>query len=201
MFVRYTNTDELERSENSIASFVCSYKTKYIQMKAKLLIVLAILFLSVAVFQSCGIYSFTGATPMVGVKTFSVDYIQNRARLINPNLSQQLTEAIQEKLLKQTSYNQVDDSGDLEFSGQIVDYNVRPMNIQEGDLAAQNRLTVSVKIKYTNNKDHDQDWDKSFSAYEDFGSEISIDQAEGSIIPEIIVKLTDDIFNASIANW
>lgn len=170
-------------------------------MKVKL-IIFAALILTVAVFQSCKIsYSFTGAVPMVGVKTFSVEYIQNRARLINPNLSQQLTEAIQEKLLKQTSFDQIEDGGDLEFSGQITGYDVKPMNIQEGDLAAQNRLTVSVKIKYTNNKDHEQDWEKSFSAYEDFGSEVSIDQAEGSIVPEIIEKLTDDIFNASIANW
>ncbi|HCR91096.1 MAG TPA: hypothetical protein DIW50_11695 [Prolixibacteraceae bacterium] len=171
-------------------------------MRNKIIIILAGILLSAAAFQSCKIsYSFTGAVPMVGVKTFSVEYIQNRARLINPNLSQQLTEAIQEKLLKQTSFDQIESGGDLEFSGQITGYDVKPMNIQEGDLAAQNRLTVSVKIKYTNNKDHEQDWEKSFSAYEDFGSEISIDQAEGSIVPEIIEKLTDDIFNASIANW
>ena len=159
-------------------------------------------FLSVAAFQSCKIsYSFTGAVPMVGVKTFSVEYIPNRARLINPNLSQNITEELQDKLLKQTSFDQVESNGDLEFSGQITGYDVKPMNIQEGDLAAQNRLTISVKIKYTNNKDHEQDWERSFSAYEDFSSEMSIDDAEGSIVPEIIEKLTDDIFNASIANW
>ena len=158
--------------------------------------------LSVAAFQSCKVsYSFTGAVPLVGVKTFSVDYIQNRARLINPNLSQQLTEELQDKLLKQTSFDQIESGGDLEFSGQITGYDVKPMNIQEGDLAAQNRLTVSVKIKFVNNKDHEMDWEKSFSAYEDFASDMSIDAAEGSIVPEIIEKLTDDIFNASIANW
>jgi hypothetical protein len=75
------------------------------------------------------------------------------------------------------------------------------MNIQEGDLAAQNRFTISVKIKYTNNKDHEQDWEKSFSAYEDYDSNQSIDEAESSIVPVIIEKLTDDIYNASIANW
>ena len=138
---------------------------------------------------------------MVGVKTFSVEYIKNRARLINPNLSQQLTEAIQEKLTKQTSYNQIESNGDLEFSGQIDGYETKPMNIQEGDMAAQNRLTINIKIKYTNNKDHDQDWDKSFSAYEDYSSARSLDEVESSIVPEIIKKLTDDIFNSSIANW
>ena len=171
-------------------------------MKNKIIFLLAAIFVSVAAFQACKIsYSFTGAVPLVGVKTFSVEYIQNRARLVNPNLSQQLTEAIQEKLLKQTSFNQIESGGDLEFTGQITGYDVKPINIQEGDMAAQNRLTVTIKIKYVNNKDHEQDWEKTFSAYEDFGSEVSIDVAEGSIVPEIIEKLTDDIFNASIANW
>jgi hypothetical protein len=154
------------------------------------------------VFTACKIsYSFTGAVPMVGVKTFSVDYFPNRARLVNPNLSQQLTDGLQEKLIKQTSYSQISENGDLEFTGQITDYEVRPMNIQEGDLAAQNRLTVTVKIKYTNNKEHEQDWEKTFTAYEDFDSNRSLSDAEETLVTEIIKKLTDDIFNASIANW
>jgi hypothetical protein len=160
------------------------------------------IFLFTVVFTACKIsYSFTGAVPMVGVKTFSVDYFPNRARLINPNLSQQLTDGLQEKLIKQTSYNQISENGDLEFTGQITDYEVRPMNIQEGDLAAQNRLTVTVKIKYTNNKEHEQDWEKTFTAYEDFDSNRSLSDAEETLVTEIIKKLTDDIFNASIANW
>lgn len=138
---------------------------------------------------------------MVGIKTFSVDYFPNRAKLINPNLSQQFTEALQDKLTKQTSYNLIPENGDLEFSGQITDYSVKPMNIQKGDLAAQNRLTVSVKVKFTNNKYHEQDWEKSFSAYEDFDSNSSLGDVENQLVEEINKKLTDDIFNASIANW
>lgn len=138
---------------------------------------------------------------MVGVKTFSVDYFPNRARLVNPNLSQQFTDGLQEKLIRQTSYSQISENGDLEFSGQITDYEVRPMNIQEGDIAAQNRLTVGVKVKFTNNKDHGMDWEKSFTAYEDFDSNKSLSDAEETLVTEIVKKLTDDIFNASIANW
>lgn len=138
---------------------------------------------------------------MVGVKTFSVDYFPNRAKLINPNLSQQFTDALQDKIMKQTSYNLIPENGDLEFSGQITDYSVKPMNIQKGDLAAQNRLTVSVKVKFTNNKYHEQDWEKSFSAYEDFDSNSSLGDVEDQLVVEIMKKLNDDIFNASIANW
>jgi hypothetical protein len=164
--------------------------------------ILLLTILVVVVFQDCKIsYSFTGAVPMVGIKTFSVDYFPNRAKLINPNLSQQFTEALQDKLTKQTSYNLIPENGDLEFSGQITDYSVKPMNIQKGDLAAQNRLTVSVKVKFTNNKYHEQDWEKSFSAYEDFDSNSSLGDVENQLVEEINKKLTDDIFNASIANW
>jgi len=166
------------------------------------ILILISLIISAIIFTDCKIkYGFTGAVPMVGVKTFSVDYFPNRARLVNPNLSQQLTDGLQEKLIRQTSYSQISENGDLEFSGQIIDYEVRPMNIQEGDLAAQNRLTVGIKVKFTNNKDHEMDWEKTFTAYEDFDSNRSLSDAEETLVTEIIKKLTDDIFNASIANW
>lgn len=170
-------------------------------LRNSILILFSVLFLSVVITACKVSYSFTGASIAPSVKTFTVDFFPNRARLVNPNLSQQFTEGLQDKLIKQTSLNQIQESGDLEFSGQITDYEVRPMNIQEGDLAAQNRLTVTVKVKYTNNKDHEQDWEKTFTAYEDFDSNNSLNTVEESLVPEIIKKLTDDVFNASIANW
>jgi hypothetical protein len=162
---------------------------------------LSIVFLS-SVFTACHVsYSFTGAAIASNVKTFSVAYFQNRARLVNPNLSQQFTDGFQEKIIKQTSLNQISENGDLEFSGQITDYDVRPMTIVSGDVAAQNRLTIGVKVKFTNNKDHSKDWEKSFTAYEDYESSQSLSAVESSLVPEIIKKLTEDIFNASVADW
>ncbi len=167
----------------------------------RLILMLTIVF-TVAVFEACKVsYSFTGASIAPSVKTFTVDYFPNRARLVNPNLSQLFTDGLQDKLVRQTSLNQITEGGDLEFSGQITDYDVKPMNISQGDLAAQNRLTITVKVKFTNNKDHDQDWEKTFTAYEDFDSNNSLSTVEDSLVPEIVKKLTDDIFNASIANW
>jgi len=78
---------------------------------------------------------------------------------------------------------------------------VKPMNIVQGDLAAQNRLTISVKVKFTNNKDHEQDWEKTFTQYEDFDSNRSLTDVEDALASAIIKKLVDDIFNASVANW
>ena len=157
------------------------------------------------IFTACKItYSFTGASIASNVKTFSVYYFPNRAKLVNPNLSQQFTQGqdgLENKLIKQTSLNQIKENGDLEFSGQITEYDVKPMNIVQGDLAAQNRLTISVKVKFTNNKDHEQDWEKTFTQYEDFDSNRSLTDVEDALASAIIKKLVDDIFNASVANW
>jgi hypothetical protein len=151
---------------------------------------------------SCKIsYTFTGANISADVKTFSVYYFPNRARLVNPTLSNDFTEKLKEKLLKQTSLKEEAENGDLVYEGQITDYSVRPMAIQKEDMAAQNRLTVTVRLKYTNNKDHTQDFDRTFSAFEDFSSSMSLNDVESSIVPEILEKLLDDVFNATIANW
>ncbi len=146
-------------------------------------------------------YSFTGANISADVKTFSVDYFPNRARLVNPTLSTDFTEKLKEKLRKQTSLKEEIENGDLLFEGQITGYEVRPMAIQKEDLAAQNRLTVTIRLKYTNNRNHEQDFDRSFSAFEDFSSSLSLNDVESTIVPDILDKLMDDIFNATIANW
>jgi hypothetical protein len=160
-----------------------------------------ILFLGIGL-NSCKVsYSFTGANISTDVKTYSVYYFPNRARLVNPTLSTDFTEKLKEKLMRQTSLKEEAENGDLVFEGQITDYEVRPMAIQKEDLAAQNRLTVTVRLKYTNNKDHEQDFDRTFSAFEDFSSSLSLNDVESSIVPEIVEKLMDDIFNATIANW
>jgi hypothetical protein len=146
-------------------------------------------------------YSFTGASIAADVKTFSVYYFPNRARLVNPTLSTDFTEKLKEKLLKQTSLREQTENGDLVFEGQITDYEVRPMAIQKEDMAAQNRLTIGVRLKFTNNRNHEQDFDRTFTAFEDFSSSMSLNDVESSIVPEILEKLMDDIFNATIANW
>ncbi len=146
-------------------------------------------------------YTFTGASIAPDVKTFSVYHFPNRARLVNPTLSTDFTEKLKEKLLKQSSLREITENGDLIFEGQITEYEVRPMAIQKEDMAAQNRLTIGIRLKFTNNRDHEQDFDRTFTAYEDFPSTLSLNDVESSIVPDIIEKLLDDIFNATIANW
>ena len=153
--------------------------------------------------NGCAIkYSFTGISIDYNkVKTFTVEYFPNRARLVNPNLSQFFTEAIIDKLTRQTSLNMVSQGGDIEYSGQITGYETRPMNIQQGDVAAQTRLTITVNVKFVNNSDSEQDFEKSFSAYSDFSSTSLLSDVEDSLMDEIVEKLVEDIFNASLAIW
>lgn len=163
---------------------------------------IAILFVMAGTFSGCKInYSFTGANLSPDVKTFTVYYFPNRARLVNPTLSQTFTEQLKEKLQRQTSLDELAENGDIEFEGQITGYEVRPMAIQKDDLAGQNRLTITIQVKYTNSKVPDDSFEQSFSAFEDFDSTLSLSDIEGALVPDIVRKLNEDIFNATIANW
>lgn len=170
-------------------------------MKKLLLLISLVLFCG-GLFYSCQVsYSFTGANISPEVETFSVYYFPNRSNLVNPMLSQEFTEALREKLQRQTSLDEVQENGDLEFEGQITGYDVRPMSIQEGDRAALNRLTITVSVRFTNNVEPDQNVESNFSAFEEFDSSNSLADVEDGLVPEIIEKLNEDIFNATIANW
>lgn len=171
-------------------------------MLRKLLFMIMLAGLAGSLAPSCSVnYSFTGANLSPEVKTFTVYYFPNRARLINPTLSQNFTEQLREKLTRQTSLNEISENGDIEFEGQITGYEFRPMSIQKEDVSAQTRLTVTLKVKYTNHKVPADDFEQTFSAYEDFNSDQSISSVEEELSVAIIEKLTEDIFNATIANW
>ena len=150
---------------------------------------------------SCGIYSFTGTNIQSDVKTITIPLVEYKAARVNPSLSNQLTEALQDKFRKLTSLEQVDEDGDLELVCEVTDYDVKATAITAGEVAAQNRLTVTVKIEFSNRKYPEDDVNSSFSAYEDFDSANSLDAVEGALCEAIIEKLVEDIFNATVAQW
>jgi len=162
---------------------------------------ITILFIFSIILSSCGIYSFTGASISPDVKTVTINYFDNRALNVQPTLSQTLTEALKDRFNSQTNLDQVSKNGDLIFEGYISNYKISPVAIQGNQTAALNRLTISINVKFTNNKDHSQDFDTSFSEYEDYESSKSIDSVEDELIKQIVDKLTEDIFNKSVANW
>ena len=150
---------------------------------------------------SCGIYSFTGTNIQSDVKTITIPFVENKALRVNPSLSNELTEALQDKFRKLTSLEQVDIDGDLELVCTVTGYDVKPMAVTAGEVAAQTRLTVTVNLEFANRKYPEDDVTKTFSAYEDFPSDSSLDAVEADLCTTIIDKIVEDIFNATVAQW
>lgn len=163
------------------------------------LFVLVLLFLLMQ--TSCGIYSFSGASIDPNIKTFSVDYFNNQASIVNPTLSQSLTEALKDKFLSRTSLTLIDSNGDMEFSGVITNYNTTPQAITGDQTAAMNRLTISIRVTYRNAIDEKSNFTKTYSRYQDYDSSLSLNDVEGSLVDEIVTQLVDDIFNETAVNW
>ena len=156
---------------------------------------------AMALVAGCGIYSFTGTSIQPDVKTITIPYVEYKALRVNPSLSNDLTQALQDKFRKLTSLQQVEQDGDLELVCEITGYDVKATAVTANEVAAQNRLTVTVKVQFTNRKYPEDDVDKSFSAYADYDTNNSLDAVEGSLCEEIIDKLCEDIFNATVAQW
>lgn len=151
--------------------------------------------------SSCGIYSFSGTSIQPDVKTITINYFEYKALKVNPNLSNQITEAVKDKFRKLTRLEQVDQDGDLDIYGEVTGYSVSATAITANETAAQNRLTVTVKVVFSNKKYPEDDFDKSFSAFADFDATQLLDSVQDSLCEEIVEKLVEDIFNSSVAQW
>lgn len=164
--------------------------------------IVAAVLIALSMLQSCGIYSFTGTSIQPDVKTVTINYFEYLAPKVNPSLSNDITQALQEKFIKLTKLELVDIDGDLEIVGSVTGYDVKATAITANESAAMNRLTVNVKINFINRKYPEEDFEnKSFSAYADFDATQSLDAVEASLCEEIIEKLCEDMFNATVANW
>ncbi|MBR1510767.1 MAG: LptE family protein [Bacteroidales bacterium] len=159
------------------------------------------LILTAVLATACGIYSFTGTSIQADVKTITIPYVEYKALRVNPSLSNDLTEALKDKFRKLTRLDEVDMDGDLELVCEVTGYDVKATAITADEQAAQNRLTVTVKVEFSNHKYPEDDVSKSFSAYEDFDAMQSLDAVEGTLCETIIEKLVEDIFNATVAQW
>ena len=150
--------------------------------------------------HSCGIYSFTGTSIQPEVKTVTINYFEYKALKVNPSLSNQMTEAMQDKFLKLTKLEQVEMEGDLEIIGAITGYDVKATAVTANESVAQNRLTVTVKVSFVNRKFPEDNFDdKSF--YQDFDAMQSLESVEATLCEDIVEQLCEDIFNATVAQW
>ena len=145
-------------------------------------------------------YSFSGVDIAPEVKTVSVKTFKNNASLVNLKLANELTDKLKEKFLSQTKLLVVDREGDLQFEGQITQYNVSATAVGS-DKAALNRLTVTVQVSFVNTLDSKKNYDTQFSRYADFSSSQTLEQVQDALVNEIVEALVDDIFSKAVTNW
>jgi hypothetical protein len=164
--------------------------------------IVTLLVVSGSLMSSCRMsYSFTGASISPNVKTVSIAYIPNNASLVVPTLSRTFTDALRNYFTSQTNLNLVDRSGDLNLDGTINQYVVTPVAIQGNETAALNRLTIVVSVKFSNKTDPKQNWETSFSRYQDYSSTFNLSSVQDGLIRDITEQLVQDIFNKAVVNW
>lgn len=175
--------------------WITESRTNYLRVAAAVSVFLT-LFLASCVIR----YSLTGAST-TGLKTVSVQYFQNRASLVQPALSQNLTEALIDKCKSQTNLQLVSGFGDANFEGEILDYKTVTQTIAGDARAAVNRFSISVKVKFTNSVLPENSYEMTFLRFEDYDSNLDLSQVEDGLSVKIIDQLVEDIFNRAFVNW
>ena len=176
-------------------------KTALVLEKARMRFIKSLSIVIISLFiTGCGIYKFNSIS--TNADTFQVNFFPNNAPLIEPGLDIRFTNALQDIILDQTNLQLVTNGGDIIYEGEIVEYRISPMTATADNRAAQNRLTIGVNVRYTDNLDEEKNFEQRFSFFYDYPA---TSQLTGSIretaLEEIFDRLTQDIINASLADW
>lgn len=161
-----------------------------------------LILISLVISQACTVsYSLTGASIAPDVKTISVQNFVNRAPLGLPNLEPYITDELKDKFKSQTSLSLVREDGHLNFEGEITKYFTKPMAITGDETAAQNRLTITVHITFTNEIEPQYNFESDFTRFADYNSDQDLSSVEEQLVETIVEELIEDIFNKSVVNW
>ncbi|KGO78968.1 LptE family protein [Flavobacterium beibuense] len=151
--------------------------------------------------NSCSVYNFTG-TGKIDAETFQVNYFQNSAEIVEPGIERTFTLRLQDLIQNQTNLTLTNSGGDLVYEGEITQYRISPMTATADQRAAQNRLSITVNVRFTNKKNEDDDFEKPFSFYYDFsGDSLPTGSVLTAALDEIFERITQDVFNESLAKW
>ncbi len=155
------------------------------------------------VMRSCAVsFKFNGTSiDYSKIKTISISEFTNTATLVYPPLVIQLNEALQDIYRKQTRLNFVNQGGDLELEGEVTGYTLTPLSIQSDAYAAETRLTMTVRVRFTNNVNHDEDFESNFTAFQNFESSKMLTDVQDELIAAMIEEVVDQIYNKTVANW
>src|SRR5574343_380644 len=153
------------------------------------------------VLSSCRVsYNFTG-TGKLDAKTFQVNYFQNLADIVEPVIERTFTQKLQKVILNQTNLNLVSSGGDLLYEGEIVEYRITPMAATSDQTAAQNRMTITVNVRYTNKNKEEDNFEKRFSHFYNYEANKLPSEVMQDALKEIYDRITQDIFSQSLAKW
>lgn len=170
-----------------------------IKFMKKIHFIVAILIL--LTLNGCSVYNFTG-TGKIDAKTFQVNYFQNNAELIQPGIERTFTLKLQDLIQNQTNLNLISSGGDLLYEGEIVDFRITPMTATADLKAAQNRLTIAVMVRFSNKNKEADDFEKRFSFFYDYPAAKQLIGSDLNVaLDEIFERITQDIFNESLAKW
>lgn len=155
-------------------------------------------------FAGCGFrvsYTLSGASIPVDAKTFSVAYFPNNATMVAPILSSTLTDELKDMFISRTSLTEVSEGGDFAFEGEITTYTSATSSVSSDDYALMNRLTLGVRVRFTNLIDESKSFNQTFTAYQDYPSTSLLTEVEDSLIPELVDQIVLNIFQASASDW
>ena len=155
------------------------------------------------IMKSCAVsFKFNGTSiDYSKIKTISISEFTNTATLVYPPLVIQLNEALQDIYRKQTRLNFVNQGGDLEIEGEVTGYTLTPLSIQSDAYAAETRLTMTVRVRFTNNVNPDEDFETNFTAFQNFESSKMLNDVQDELIGVMIEEIVDQIYNKTVANW
>lgn len=162
---------------------------------------ISLLLLSFLLFGSCGFYSLNPAGSTGDAKTVSIDFFPNKSSLVNPDLSQQFTELLRDKFVRDTRLSLVKEEGDFQLSGFISSYYVSPAAIQGDEGTPLNRLTMSVRVKFVNKTNDKLNFEQEFSNFGDFPSTTTLSAVERVLAEDVSNKIIQEIFNRTVINW
>lgn len=135
------------------------------------------------------------------IKTIAIEDFTNQAAMVYAPLTNVLNEQIKDTYTRQTRLTLVDRNGDLELSGEVTGYDIAPMAMSANSLASETRLTLRVHVRYTNNTNHDEDFERTYTAYRNFDSNIMLTDVQDQLIDELVEEICDHIYNDTVANW
>ncbi len=165
-------------------------------LKYKIVTILTLFFL-----VSCNVkYNFTG-TGKINAKTFQVNYFQNNAEIVEVGIERTFTQKLQNTIQNQTNLDLVPSGGDLLYEGEIVEYRITPMAANANQQSSQNRMTITINVRYSSKNSEDDNFEKRFSFFHDYDANLLPSAVLNEALEIIYERITLDIFNESLAKW